>query len=181
MRSIIVAAALALPFAARAETGLALHAFDRRAGPSAALDVPPLALRDVPGLALARDEGGGAGARRGRGAGVDPAIALVLGIIPGFGIGHLVAGSDRWPIWLIADVVIAVVFWGPWGGDGFGRGGLGLLVLVERVFEGLDAYGEARGRSVFRAEARPRSPALAALPGAEPRLLAAGGPPGLRF
>jgi hypothetical protein len=177
MRSIIVAATLAAPLAAGAEARLALVVFERAdAGPTAALEVPALALRGVPDLGLARDEGGGAGAKGG--SRVDPAIALILGIIPGFGIGHVLAGSDRWPIWLVADVVIAIVFWGPWGDGGFG---LGLLVLVERIFEGLDAYGEARGRSVFATRAQSPPPGLAALPGAEPRLAGAGEAPGVRF
>jgi hypothetical protein len=176
MLGIIVAAAIAAP-AADGAGRLALARFEGAARPSATLGVPALALAGAPDLRAARDEGGGAGAKRG--AGVDPAIALVLGIIPGFGIGHVVAGSARWPIWLVADIVIAVVFW---AGDA--PGGLALLVLVERIFEGLDAYGEARGRSVFGAQAPAGPPpglAVAALPGAEPRLSSAAGPPGLRF
>jgi hypothetical protein len=167
MRPILLALALvAVPAAARADLALRLELFDGAARPAhrAHLDVPPLTVRGLPVLAL--DEGGGAGARHRR---VEPAIALILGIIPGFGIGHLVAGSDQWPIWLIVDIVIFVV----WPGGFFFTGDraysfLGLLVLVERVFEGISAYQAAGGGPVFRSErglaARMLAPADLALP-----------------
>ncbi len=153
MRHILLALALALvaaPAAARAELALRLEIFDGsdRPAPRARLEVPPLTVKGLPALAL--DEGGGAGAHGRR---VEPAIALILGIIPGFGIGHLLAGSPQWPIWLIADIVIFIV----WPGGFFFTGDrtysfLGLLVLVERIFEGISAYQAAGGGPVFRSE-----------------------------
>jgi hypothetical protein len=82
-------------------------------------------------------------------------LALVLGIIPGFGIGHLVAGSSRWVTWLVVDIVIAFVAWGPfwyWPARPGFFPFLNLLVLVERIFEGISAYEAAGGGRVFRHE-----------------------------
>jgi len=157
MRSTLIALFVALgavPAGARADLTLRLTAFD---GPSATaprqyLELPVLAVDGFPGAGLALDEGGGAGRHGGQR--VDPAIALILGIIPGFGIGHLVAGSQQWIYWLIADILIFVV----WPGGFFyvDHGGayplLGLLVLVERIFEGLSAFQAAGGGPVFRSE-----------------------------
>jgi hypothetical protein len=173
MRSLLAALALAAavsaPAAARADLGLALR-LEQFEGPSDVaaavhLEVPALEAKGVPTLAL--DDGGGAGRHRG---GVEPAVALILGIIPGFGIGHLVAGSDQWVYWLIADLVIFVI----WPGGLFftshdSYNFLGLLVLVERIFEGLSAFQAAGGGPVFRsqgllAEAVPPSPRELALP-----------------
>ena len=56
----------------------------------------------APSLALEGGvPGGGAGAGR-----VDPVVPLVLGIFPGFGLGHYVAGSPRWTTWLIVDAAL---------------------------------------------------------------------------
>jgi hypothetical protein len=174
MRSILVAVALALagaPAAAHADLGLALRLerFDGPRDPAAGvrLELPALSVSGLPALAL--DDGGGAPA--GHRSRVDPAVALILGIIPGFGIGHLVAGSSQWVIWLIADIVIFAV----WPGGlffidhGNGYNFLGLLVLVERIFEGLSAYQAAGGGPIFRSErgfaaAGPPSPIDLALP-----------------
>ncbi len=171
MRSTLVALALALagaPLAAHADLGLALRLerFEGPSDPAAAvrLELPALSVKGLPALAL--DDGGGARHR----ARVEPAVALILGIIPGFGIGHLVAGSDQWVIWLIADILIFVV----WPGGFFITSDrtysfLGLLVLVERIFEGISAYQAAGGGPVFRSErglasAGPPSPVDLALP-----------------
>jgi hypothetical protein len=131
---------------ARAELALRLERFDGPSAPRAHLDVPRLALAGAVDLAV--DEGGGA-ARGGQR--VEPVLALILGIIPGFGIGHLLAGSPQWTIWLIADIIIFVV----WPGgffvtDSRAYGFLGLLVLVERIFEGISAYQAAGGSPIFR-------------------------------
>jgi hypothetical protein len=152
MRPFLLALALAIvagPTAARAAFELRLEVFD---GPSAArphLDVPALSVSGV--VLLALDTGGGAPRGRQR---VEPAIALILGIIPGFGLGHLLAGSEQWVIWLIADIVIFLVWPGGFFfADGHGAYNfLGLLVLVERIFEGISAYQAAGGGPILRSE-----------------------------
>lgn len=158
----------ATPAMARAETGLRLDWPGDRSGPSAALDVPELSFGGVSAgdLFMAR-EGRGGGRQR-----LEPALCLVLGIIPGFGLGHLLAGSDRWVVWLVVDIVIAVVFWGPfwyWPDRPGYFPALSLLVLVERIFEGILAYQAAGGGPVFRMQgladaATLPPPALAAIP-----------------
>ncbi len=157
MRSTLLALLVALgaaPAGARADLTLRLAAFDGPAAPAPRqhLDLPALALEGVTAMGFALDEGGGAGRRGGQR--VEPAVALILGIIPGFGIGHLIAGSPQWVYWLIADIVI-FVFW-PGGFFYIDHGSayplLGLLVLVERVFEGISAFQAAGGGPVFRSE-----------------------------
>jgi hypothetical protein len=154
MRILLLALGLTLvPAAARADLTLRLERFDRGSdsAPTAHLDLPRLALDGAPLPLLALDEGGGAGKTRR----VDPALALILGIIPGFGIGHLLAGSPDWTIWLVADILIAVFVWGPfvyWNDRPGFFPLLSLLVVVERVFEGLSAYQAAGGGRIFRSE-----------------------------
>lgn len=77
-----------------------------------------------------------------------PILALVLGLVLGFGIGHLVAQDrDGFILFLIVDVAIIAVssvlsvavgtglFWG--------LGSVGLL--VSHILQGLDAYAQAGG------------------------------------
>jgi hypothetical protein len=165
----VLALALLLAAPARASAGPALRLalLDPEPAPRAHLDLPPLEL----GALAPFDEGGGAPARGQR---VEPALALILGIIPGFGIGHLLAGSPQWTIWLIADIVIFIV----WPGGFFVTESraydfLGLLVLVERLFEGISAYQAAGGTPIFRdlraSFEGPPSPAQLAMPLASPR------------
>lgn len=173
MRPTLLALVLALagaPLTAHADLGhaLRLERFDGPADPASGvqLDVPALSVKGLTSLAVDVDDGGGAG-RRGR---VEPAVALILGIIPGFGIGHLVAGSDQWVYWLIADIVIFLI----WPGGFFltsdrAYSFLGLLVLVERIVEGITAYQAAGGGPIFRSErgfaaAGPASPIDLAIP-----------------
>jgi len=170
MRTLLVAALLAAaPVAARAGSGLQLELPSFSLGASSAgLELPELELGSLTASAFSLDRGSGAGAHRHR---VEPALCLVLGIIPGFGIGHLLAGSDRWVTWLLVDIVIALLFWGPywyWPGHPGYFPALNLLVLVERIFEGIFAYEAAGGGRVFRMDGRLASalppPVLAALP-----------------
>jgi len=173
MRTLLLAALLSLlaaPVAARADHSLRLEIPSLSPpGSALGLDLPELALGSLTASDLFSPErGSGAGAHRHR---TEPVLCLVLGIIPGFGIGHLLAGSDRWVVWLVVDIVIAAVFWGPfwyWPGHPGYFPALSLLVLVERIFEGLFAYEAAGGGRVFRMDGRlaagPLSPTLAALP-----------------
>ena len=156
MRSTLLALLVALaaaPAGARADLTLRLAAFDGPAAPAPPqhLELPALAVDGMTAPAFALDEGGGAGRRGGHRA--DPAVSLILGIIPGFGIGHLIAGSQQWIYWLIADILIFAV----WPGgffyfNGSGYPFLGLLVLVERIVEGISAFQAAGGGPVFRSE-----------------------------
>lgn len=144
MRPLLVAALLIAAPAARAD--LALHL--GQAAPADWHLVPELALdgHGALDLQLARDGGRSGGPR------VEPALCLVLGIIPGFGLGHLLAHSHNWAVWLVVDVVIAVVFWGPywyWPGHPGYFPALNLLVLVERIIEGASAYQAAGGGRLF--------------------------------
>ena len=162
MRFLLVPLALlvaAAPAAARAELVLSLDVLGdapAHGTPSARLELPELS---VPGLeALRVDDGAG---ERGRTA--HPALALFLGIIPGFGVGHLVANSPRWTTWLIADLLIVAV----WvigsaldAGEPLGTIFL-VAVIVERVFEGIDAFHAAGGRFAMGDGAEPPAWAVA--------------------
>ncbi len=174
MRALVLSILLsAAPVAARAGYQLSLPIFDGAHAPSADLLaqadparagrlVPRLALDGEPAFGL--DLGGGAGqVTRGE----RQVLALILGIIPGFGIGHVVAGSPTWILWLVIDVALLVLvgwgfWWGPiwWGG---GLGGLGAAIfVVERILEGYFAYRAAGGRPI--ASLPPEAPGLATAP-----------------
>jgi hypothetical protein len=128
------------PGAARADASLRLGVFADPGG-----SAPPAHL--VPALSL----GGGApdlGSGGSTGGGNNPVLALVLGIFPGFGLGHYVAGA-AWQTWALIDVLILVAAIVITSVDA------GILVplawvaiVVERVIEGLDAYHEAGGGKV---------------------------------
>jgi hypothetical protein len=144
---------LGAPLAARADVTLRHPVFSDGAGaaPRAHL-VPSLALG---GLAL--DPGSGAGS------GTEPVLALVLGIFPGFGLGHYVAGA-AWQSWAIIDVLILVAAIVVTAAD------LGVLealawiaIVVERVIEGLDAYHKAGGGRIAARTTR-REPVVASGP-----------------
>ncbi len=162
MRAAVVLAALfalAAPSGARADLTLRHPVFAEGAGaaaPSAHL-VPPLELG-----ALALDTGGGAAG------GADPVLALILGIFPGFGLGHYIAGAP-WQNWALIDGLLLVAAIVVTAAD------LGVLValawiatVVERVIEGLDAYHRAGGGKIA-ARASPPSVAVALGPPAPVR------------
>lgn len=90
-----------------------------------------------------------------RGGGLDSdlrqILALVLGFVPGFGLGHLIArDKDGFILFLIIDIALYVVFgtvgwvlrWGPFWGIG------GVVWLVVHIIQALDAYGEAGGARI---------------------------------
>ncbi len=154
-----IVALLAAPAVGRADPSLRLSAFsgEQAAAPGAHL-VPPLRLG-----ALARDAGSGAGG------GTEPVLALVLGIFPGFGLGHYVAGA-AWQSWALIDALLLVAAIVVTAAD------LGVLealawiaTVVERVVEGLDAYHRAGGGKI-----------AARAPSARERLAALGSPEPLR-
>jgi hypothetical protein len=176
MRLIFLVVALAAAAPAPARAALRLPLFDASAEPpSARLEVPALRLRATPALAVARDDGGGAPARR-RG-GHDPVVSLVLGIVPGFGIGHVLAGSGDWPIWLAVDATLLLVLV---VADGAAETLIFVLTVAERVLEGIDAYRQAQGQRGLFASHDAAPARLAAVPTGA-RNLAATAPHGWRF
>ncbi len=159
MRTLLTAALLAAaaPTVARADPSLRLEIFDGGGArpASAAVEVPSLRLE---GLAV--DQGGGAGGAR-----VEPVVCLILGIFPGFGLGHYLAGSSQWTTWLVIDIallaaaivvsvldvpVLTALAWIAW--------------IVEHVFQGIDAYQKAGGRLSAADAPAPESLALAPAP-----------------
>lgn len=80
-------------------------------------------------------------------------LALVLGIIPGLGIGHLVAHDrDGFVLFLLVDIALYALwgtFGGIFGGPLWGIGGI--VWLVVHVIQGLDAYAEAGGPRIVQA------------------------------
>jgi hypothetical protein len=148
MPAVLAAVLVALaPAAAAAAPGLRLPSLEdaRPVAPSVRLDVPALDLGAGAAAPLRLD---GAGARAAGDA--TPALSLILGIIPGFGLGHLVAGSPRWTTWLIVDVVLLAIWVIGSEVEPLNESPLDTLffvaVVVERVFEGIDAFKAAGGR-----------------------------------
>ncbi|HET9598529.1 MAG TPA: hypothetical protein VFP65_23285 [Anaeromyxobacteraceae bacterium] len=143
----LAAALLAAPAAARADLELRLELFDGAGGAPASLSlgVPQLEAPGAP--AFAAQKSGGGGLR------VDPVLCLILGFIPGFGIGHLLAHSPQWPIWLVVDVLLAAFVWGPffyWDTRPSYFPIFAVVVVLERIFEGLSAYKAAGGSPLLR-------------------------------
>ncbi len=154
--------AVACPVAARADVTLQHPVFTDAAPAPRAHLVPPLRLAP-----LAADTGSGAGG------GTEPALALVLGIFPGFGLGHYVAGA-AWQNWALIDGLLLIAAIVVTAAD------LGVLVplawiatVVERVIEGLDAYHHAGGGKIA-ARVSPRDLAVAV--GSSPPVREAGEP-----
>lgn len=152
-RSFVLLAALVVPsFAVANPASLSARVFD---GVGLSMGTEPAAISPVADVAAFQfdrvsvddgfriDDGGGMSSD------TRQILSLVLGIIPGFGLGHLIARDrDGFVLFLIIDIAIAVV------GGGLGIAlkapglfwGLGsLLVLIERIIEGLDAYASAGG------------------------------------
>ncbi len=145
---------------------------------------------------LAPREGGGtafAGGGGRAGNSENAWLAFILGLVPGFGLGHFLIAHDspggtRWlvvdiifvAIWLVLDVAVGAAY--PTYGYYCTRtgcyqdGGWGLWWLlfdlllpvgwiVEHVFQGLSAYRAATGRSLLgETEPPPASPSFAAEP-----------------
>jgi hypothetical protein len=75
---------------------------------------------------------------------------LLIGLFVGFGIGHLIAGDRQgFILWLIIDVVAIVALIVIYT---LLPGIVGLLAtvgfVVERVIQGIDAYGSAGGQRI---------------------------------
>jgi hypothetical protein len=104
-------------------------------------------LRETDGLRFmsesprALDAGGGVDSD------VRQILALILGFIPGFGIGHLIAQDrDGFILFLIIDIAIYAV-WGALWFNFYGWIGPigGIVWLVVHIIQALDAYAEAGG------------------------------------
>jgi hypothetical protein len=99
------------------------------------------ALRFTSQIPRALDSGGGISSD------VRQVLALILGFVPGFGIGHLIARDrDGFILFLIVDIALYAL----WGVLGFGPGswwwGVGGIVwLVVHIVQALDAFAEAGG------------------------------------
>jgi hypothetical protein len=100
------------------------------------------ALRFTSQIPRALDSGGGVGSD------VRQVLALILGFVPGFGIGHLIAHDrDGFILFLIVDIALYAL----WGALGFGftEGWIwgigGVVWLVVHIIQALDAYSEAGG------------------------------------
>jgi hypothetical protein len=128
-------------------------------------DAQRLALMDGPMLPL--DTGGAVSS------GTEPVLALVLGLLVGFGTGHLIAGdSGGFILFLVIDVALIVVgsvlsaLVVPWF---WGLGGLGLL--ASHIIQGIDAYQKAGGGRIVE-ETRKRAVLVADVTGGreEPRV-----------
>lgn len=113
---------------------------------------PALRLSDDLRFRLAQtpaplDQGGGVSSD------VRQILALILGFIPGFGIGHLIARDrDGFILFLIVDIALyALAFTvGHFlGGPFWGLGGL--IWIVVHVIQALDAYAEAGGERIVQA------------------------------
>ena len=117
-----------------------------------------LALAPAP---LALDTGGGLRSDE------RAVVALLLGLIVGFGTGHLIAGDrDGFLLFLIVDVAIIVA--GALLHAAVGHGifwGLGLL--VSHIIQGITAYEAASGRRLVELT-RSRAVQLAAVHGEVP-------------
>lgn len=95
---------------------------------------------------LPLDEGGGVSGE------TRQILALILGFVPGFGLGHLIArDKDGFILFLIIDVAIYAL-WGTLGfvlkGPFWGLGGL--VWIVVHIIQGLDAYAQAGGPRIVQ-------------------------------
>ncbi len=147
MRSLLLVPLLALlaaPTGARAELTLRMSVFSDGAGSSGDASAAPRSA-DRAHLVAPLRLGDLADAGSGAGTGNEPVLALILGIFPGFGLGHYVAGA-AWQTWTVIDVlllvgliVVGAVDSGPLWALAW------IATVVERVIEGLDAYHKAGG------------------------------------
>lgn len=165
----IIAAALAVGLAAPA--GASADASGLRLslnGPSAGVERAQPSLVGTLALDL---EPAGSGSGSGR---AEPVLALVLGIIPGFGLGHFYAGANREATtWLIIDLALlggSIVIWSVAGSplDAL----IWIVWVVERGFEGYFAF-QAAGGSRRAAVEVPVTGAVASLDPRSPLFLGA--------
>ncbi len=94
----------------------------------------------------------------------EPVLALVLGIIPGFGLGHFYAGAKNQAVtWLIIDLAIlggSILIWALAGSPADAL--VWIAWVVDRAFEGYFAF-KAAGGSASAAAPAPATGVLASL------------------
>ncbi len=113
---------------------------------------PPLRLTDALRFArsewpLALDQGGGLSSD------LRQILALILGFIPGFGLGHLVAGDrDGFILFLVIDIALyaAGIVLGTFLKTGLFWGLGGVVWLVVHIIQAIDAYGSAGGARIVQ-------------------------------
>jgi hypothetical protein len=92
-------------------------------------------------------------------------LALILGFIPGFGLGHLIAkDKNGFILFLIIDVVLYVLWGVTWGLFYPVRLVGGLVWLVVHIFQAIDAYGAAGGERLVQ-RLRENAIQIASVPG----------------
>jgi hypothetical protein len=117
----------------------------------------PQGLLATEGLPL--DDGGGVSSD------TRQVLALLLGLLVGFGIGHLVARDrDGFILFLIVDLAIITISSVLFFATPFRLGYLALF--ISHVIQGLDAYAKAGGGSLVE-HTRTRAVEIAGLPGRE--------------
>ncbi len=153
MRLIIAVALLSFPALAEvnvsgAERSASLLQGESLEGSYRPSQTPALRLSDDVRLSMmtvaALDSGGGLSqdARQ--------ILALVLGFIPGFGLGHLIArNQDGFILFLVIDLILYVAWGVGWWFWPFGYIG-GIVWLVVHIFQALDAYASAGGERLIR-------------------------------
>lgn len=122
--------------------------------------------------------GGGA-----RGDDMTPVIAFLLGLFPGFGIGHLFAGDQEgFTFWLVVDLVVLAVFIVVsavflWRAAIFVNALVWIVWLALHVVQGFDAMESAGGSNPLRnmgkpARRKPNKASRRALPEEAPSAVA---------
>jgi hypothetical protein len=113
-------------------------------------ETPPLRLLDSHRFGLMEgplplDLGGGVSG------GTRQVLAVVLGLLVGFGTGHLVAGDQNgFILFLVVDVaiIVASALFGAVLGVGLLARLGGVALLVSHIIQALDAYGAAGGQRI---------------------------------
>jgi hypothetical protein len=112
----------------------------------APLDRPSLAAVAVPENSQELGAGGDAQARQ--------TLALVLGFVIGFGVGHLIAGDQgNFALFLILDAIVvgvAVVLNAIFIHSGVLYGIAVITLIASHLFQGIDAYSAARPKDVVK-------------------------------
>jgi hypothetical protein len=112
----------------------------------APLDRPSLAAVAVPENSQELGAGGDAQARQ--------TLALVLGFVIGFGVGHLIAGDQgNFALFLILDAIVvgvAVVLNAIFIHSGVLYGIAVITLIASHLFQGIDSYSAARPKDVVK-------------------------------
>jgi hypothetical protein len=111
-----------------------------------ALELPFLAAAAAPGNPPELGAGGDAQARQ--------TLALVLGFVVGFGVGHLIAGDQgNFALFLILDAIVvgvAVVLNAAFIHSGVLYGIAIITLIASHLFQGIDAYSAAAPKNVVK-------------------------------